>query len=103
MRILFDQGCPAPLRKHNSKHSVVLSKELGWERLKNGELLDRAEQAGFDMLLTTDKSIRYQQNLSGRQIAVFVLDNPDWNVLKLDPRSVVDALDGAVAGDYKVI
>jgi hypothetical protein len=46
------------------------------KRLTNGELLTAAEEAGFDVLLTTDKNIQYQQNLTGRRIAIVVLGNP---------------------------
>ena len=49
---------------------------MGWDRLSKGELLTAAEQAGFDLLLTTDKNIRYQQNLTGRKIALVVLGTP---------------------------
>jgi hypothetical protein len=103
MKILFDQGTPAPLRALLSRHMVVLSKELGWSQLSNGALLSQAEQAGFDVLLTTDKSIKFQQNLSGRKIAVLVLDNPDWNYLRIHPAAAVDAIERALGSKYAVI
>lgn len=49
--------------------------QIGWRELKNGELLQQAEDAGYELLLTSDKNIRYQQNLSGRRIAIVVLGN----------------------------
>jgi hypothetical protein len=67
MRILFDHGTPAPLRRHLANHSVTLAKEMGWSRLVNGELLKRAENEGFDLLLTTGRNLGYQQNLTGRK------------------------------------
>jgi len=58
MRILFDHGTPAPLAAFLKKHSVKKTKDLGWDTLSNGELLNEAEKAGFEILLTTDKNIR---------------------------------------------
>lgn len=71
MRILFDQGTPAPLRDHLPGHSVETAYEKGWSALRNGELLARAE-AEFDLLVTTDRNLRHQQNLAGRKIALLV-------------------------------
>ena len=73
MRILFDKGTPRPLRRRLFGHDVETSVERGWDTLANGVLMDRAEEAGFEVLITTDQSIRYQQNMSNRQIAVVVL------------------------------
>lgn len=73
MRILFDQGTPEPFRKYLAKHAVRTAYEEGWSRLRNGDLLTAAEAAGFEVFVTTDKNIRYQQNLEGRQIAIVVL------------------------------
>ena len=60
MRILFEHGTPYPLRGTLTGHSITRTQDLGWDRLSNGELLTAAEQAGFALLLTTDKNIRYQ-------------------------------------------
>lgn len=73
MNILFDQGTPVPLRLQLVGHSVTTVYEQGWSTLSNGALLQRAEQAGYDLLITTDQNLRYQQNLTGRQIAILVL------------------------------
>ena len=77
MRILFDQGTPAPLRHHLSGHSVSTAYEMGWSSLSNGDLLNAAE-ARFDLLVTTDHNLRYQQNLSGRTLAILVLPTTNW-------------------------
>ena len=66
MRVLFDQATPVPIREFLVDHAVSTAAQQHWDRLKNGELLTAAEQAGFDVLLTTDKNMRYQQNLAGR-------------------------------------
>ena len=73
MRILFDQGVPRELAASLRTHEVAEARELGWEPISNGASLKVAEGAGFDLLLTTDKNVRYQQNLSGRKIALVVL------------------------------
>jgi hypothetical protein len=83
MRILFDHGTPSGIAGALSGHDVSEAIERGWDRLSNGELLKVAEAAGFDILLTTDKRIRYQQNLTGRKIAVVVLGNSTWRVVRL--------------------
>jgi len=58
MLVLFDHSTPAPLRDALKAHTVVEAIERGWERLENGALLDAAEAAGFEMLVTADKNIR---------------------------------------------
>ena len=73
MKILFDQGTPVPLRNHFSGHEIDTAYELGWSDLKNGELLDRAEMEGYDLMVTTDQNLQYQQHLSSRSIAIVVL------------------------------
>jgi hypothetical protein len=64
MRVLFDHGTPAPLRQHLTGHSASKARDEGWNELSNGDLLNAAETASFEVLVTTDKNIRYQQNLS---------------------------------------
>ena len=73
MKVLFDQGVPVPLRKHLPEHEVSTAFELGWNELSNGELIEAAENATFDVLITTDQNLRYQQNLNNRTIAIVVL------------------------------
>jgi predicted GNAT superfamily acetyltransferase len=69
MLILFDHGVPAPLVPYLIDHTVVKARDRGWDRLSNGDLLAEAERAGFDVFLTADKNIQYQQNLADRKIA----------------------------------
>ena len=78
MKILFDHGTPAPLRNHLREHSVDRSAEKGWELLENGELIRKAEEEGYKVIVTTDQSIRYQQNLAGRRLAIVVLLSTAW-------------------------
>jgi len=73
MRILFDQGSPAPLIAFLEGHTVAQARDLGWDKLVNGELLKAAEEAGFEVLLTTDKNVAAQQNLTKHTIAIVAL------------------------------
>lgn len=100
MRILFDHGTPAPLIPFLQGHTVTKAKDAGWDRISNGALLAAAEAAGFDLLLTTDKGMRYQQKLTGRKIAIVVLGNSTWPVARLYVDRVVLAVNGAVTGSY---
>jgi len=75
MLILFDHGTPRSVARCLHGHTVVEAIARGWDRLANGALLKAAEEAGFDLLLSTDKNIRYQQNLTGRRIAIVILGN----------------------------
>jgi hypothetical protein len=100
MLILFDNGVPAPLRYSLKSHTVVEAIERGWASLVNGELLEVAEAEGFEVLLTTDNNIRYQQNLTTRQIAFVVLGNSQWLVVRRYVERVVIAVDAATPGSY---
>ena len=100
MLILFDHGTPAPLISFLKEHIVKKTKDLEWDTLTNGELLQAAEDAGFEILLTTDKNIRYQQNLTTRKIALVVLGNPRWPVVRRYVERVVEAVNAASPGSY---
>ncbi len=100
MRILFDQGTPVPLRSHLSSHEVATAYELHWSTLTNGDLLLQAEAAGFDLLVTTDQNLRYQQNLAARRIAVVVLSSTSWPRIQKAIANVVDAITRARPGVY---
>ena len=73
MKVLFDQGTPVPLRRYLADHNVATAAELEWSQLTNGELLAAATEAGFEVFVTTDQNLRYQQNLKNRTIAIVVL------------------------------
>ena len=103
MRIHFDHGTPAPLESFLKDHEVRTAKAEGWDTLGNGELLTAAEAADFELLITTDKNIRYQQNLAERKIAVLVLGNPQWPILRLHVEDVVAAVSAATPGSYQEV
>jgi hypothetical protein len=100
MLILFDQGTPVPIRPYLGAHTVRTAFQQGWDQLRNGELLAAAEQAGFDLFLTTHKNMRYQQNLAGRKIAVLVLGRQQWPQLRPHIQRVVEAVNATKPGSY---
>jgi hypothetical protein len=100
MLILFDQATPVPLRHFLKGHIVRTAAQQGWDRLRNGDLLDAAEKAAFEMLLATDKNLRDQQNLTGRKIAVLVLGQQQWNLLLPHVQLAVNAVNAATPGSY---
>ena len=102
MRILFDQGTPAPLRHALPGHVVTTVAEVGWDRLRNGELL-RAAEGVHDLLLTTDQSIRHQQNVTGRSIAIVVLLTTDWRIIRSNTAAVVTVIDAIQPGQYREV
>jgi len=100
MLVLFDHSTPAPLTAYLIGHTVTEARDRGWDRLSNGDLLAIAEQAGFDVFLTADKNIQYQQNLSGRRLAVVVLSTPRWPVVRLHVERIAAAVNAATPGSY---
>ena len=103
MKLLFDQGTPVPLRKHLLNHMVETAYERGWSNLKNGDLLSQAEAEGFDVLITTDQNLRYQQNLSGRRISVVVLMTTNWPRIRNHADLVAQAIDNLRSGSYEEV
>ena len=101
MLILFDNGTPRSLAKYLAdNHTVEEARARGWDTLGNGELLNAAENAGFQILLTTDKNLQYQQNLSGRKIALVVLGQGRWRAINLHIARVISAVNAATPGSY---
>jgi len=97
MRILVDQGTPVPLRDQLPGHVVVSAYEAGWATLSNGELLTAAE-AQFDLLITTDKNLRYQQTAAGRRIANLVLPTTSWPRIRAHAHLIVEAVNEMESG-----
>jgi hypothetical protein len=100
VQVLFDQGTPAPLRQFLPGHQVSTAYERGWSTLKNGELLQAAELAGFSVLVTTDTNLKYQQNLASRRISVVVLSTTSWPRIKAQVEPVIVAVNSAAPGSY---
>ena len=79
MRILFDHNAPRQLRRHLVDHDVDVAEERGWATLVNGELLDRAEEAGYEVVITADRNMPYQQNIGPPKLrALIVLGANRW-------------------------
>ncbi|MCX6585942.1 MAG: hypothetical protein NTX13_05100 [Acidobacteria bacterium] len=100
MRVLLDHSVPAPLGHHLPGHEVVEAVTIGWERLGNGDLLAAAESEGFAVLVTADKNLRYQQNLSGRRIAVVILGQGQWPAIRRYVGRIHDAVSRSVPGSF---
>jgi hypothetical protein len=98
MRILFDQGTPVPLRRGLTGHTVSTAYEMGWTELDNGALL-RAAEVDFDALITTDKNLRFQQNLTGRRLAILVLPTTSWPRIRTHEAQVAAAVDALRPGE----
>jgi hypothetical protein len=100
MRIVFDQGTPAPLRRALAGHTVATAFELGWSDLANGDLLRQAE-AQFELLITTDQNLHYQQSLAGRRIAILVLPTTSWPEISQHEAEVLTAVNTIQPGEYR--
>ena len=100
MKLLFDQGVPAPLRKHLPGHTIVTAYEKGWSNLANGDLLAQAEADEFAALITTDQNLRYQQNLTGRSVGIVVLLTTSWPRIKQHIPTIAETIDGLQLGSY---
>ena len=104
MRILFDKNVPVGVRGFLPNYEVHTFVDLGWpDQLENGELLTRAEQAGFDVMVTSDQNIRYQQNLSRRKLALVVLGSNIWPVVRQYGAAIAARVNGASPGGYYFI
>lgn len=100
MLILFDNNVPRGLAQALKGHTVVEARARGWHLFKNGDLLEAAEDAAFDVMVTSDKSIQYQQNLSGRRIALVVLSQGRWRLVRQRLEAIAAAVNAATTGSY---
>lgn len=100
MRILFDQGTPAPLRKFLTGHEITTAFERGWGALQNGDPLRAAEINDFEAIITTDQNLRYQQNLAARRLAIVVLLTTSWPLIRPHADRVAAALNQISANGY---
>ena len=103
MKVLFYQGAPAPLRKALAGQAVVTAHEKDWSQLSNGDLITAAEESRFEVFVTTDKNLRYQQNLTGRRLAIIVLHTTSWPRIQRHLLEVIAAVDQAQTGSYREI
>ena len=102
-RVLFDVNVPRPAARLLTRHAVEFADQRGWRELANGDLLEAAEGEGFDVMLTADTNLCYQQNLTERRIAIVSLSTNAWPVIRDDPASMVEAVDAATSGSYREV
>ena len=100
MKVLFDHGTPAPLRRALIGHEIDTAYECGWSKLQNGELITAAEAGKYELLVTTDKNLRYQQNLTDRNLAIVVLWTTSWPKIQRSLPKVQTAVDSATKGSF---
>ena len=100
MKILFDQGTPVPLRRSLAGHEVHTAYECGWQILENGELLTAAENDGYDLLISTDQNLKYQQNLGQGKIGVLILMSTSWPNIRRHLDAISRGIESARTGSY---
>ena len=101
MKIILDESVPQKLRLLiDGNHSVVTTWFQGWSGLKNGALLNAAEEAGFELFITADQQLSYQQNLTGRRMALLVLSTNNWDMVKANILKIIVAINAATPGSY---
>jgi len=104
MKIILDESVPQKLRLLiDNRHTVVTTWFQGWSGLKNGELLAMIETADFDLFITADQELYYQQNLTNRKIAVLVLSTNNWSVVKDWFAEIASAIDAATPGSFAFV
>jgi hypothetical protein len=103
LHILFDKNVPYQLRSYLVAHNVRTAEEHGWARFANGDLLKAAEDHGFDVMVTADQSLEYQQDLKGRKLALVVLSTNHIGVLEKHPEKLILAVDAATEGSYEFV
>jgi len=103
LRVLFDKNVPYQIRRFLTNHEVRTAAEQGRGRIVNGDLLRISELAGFQVMVTCDQNLKYQQNLKNRELALVVLGTNKLSILKEQPERIVSAVDGAAAGSYQFI
>lgn len=102
-RILLDQNVPAGVRRLLGGYEVSTAYERGWADLTNGRLLDEAENAGFEVFVTCDQNLRYQQNLGSRRLAVVVLDTNRWSLIRAQGGTIEAAVSSAASGTFSAV
>jgi hypothetical protein len=103
VRILLDESVPVQVREALSGHQVATAVELGWRGISNGDLLDRGEAEGFQLLIVADKNFQHQQNLQGRRIAILELWTNHRPTLEKHFERIRSAAESAAGGQFVVL
>jgi predicted nuclease of predicted toxin-antitoxin system len=99
MKVLLDACVPRPLRKFLPDHTVQTAQEMGWGQLKNGALIKEAESQ-FGAFVTSDQNLKYQQNITGRKLAILVLPTNDWPMIRLHTDEIAAKVAALKPGDF---
>jgi hypothetical protein len=102
-RVLFDHCTPKSLRRHLPGYEIRTCYEEGWAGFRNGELLAAAEAAQFEVFITADRNLRYQQNLGSRRIAIIELPTNRLALIERLVSAILEALANAAPGGYQVV
>jgi hypothetical protein len=100
MQVLFDQATPVPIRPYLEGHIIRTAFQQGWDKLRNGELLAAAEQAGFDLFLTTDKKHSVSAEPDRTNDYHCLLGQQQWPHVRPHVQRVVDAVNAATPGSF---
>ena len=103
MKVLLDENLDHRLRSHLGSHEVFTASYKGWDGFKNGRLLQAAEDDRFDVLVTGDRTLCYEQSLTGRRLAIVVLSSVEWRLLKNYLPQIVAAIESAVPGSFQAV
>jgi len=104
LRVLFDKNVPVGVRRFLAKHEVRTFVDMKWRpQLENGELLKSAETSGFEVLVTADQNMKYQQNLAGRKLGLVVLGSNIWPIVRNHGGTIAAKVDASKPGDYHFI
>ena len=103
MKVLLDENLDHRLRKHLGSHDVFTASYKGWGGLKNGKLLEAAQGDGFEVLVTGDRTLSYEQNLTGRRLAIVALSSIEWRIIEDYLPQIVAAVDSAAAGSFQEV
>jgi predicted nuclease of predicted toxin-antitoxin system len=100
MKVLLDECVPKGVKHMLIGHETVTVQDLGWAGIRNGNLLAAAESGDFDVLITCDKNLPYQQRLSGRSVSVVQLPTNRLSVLKRISDKILETVNSAVKGSF---
>jgi hypothetical protein len=103
VKVLLDENLDRRFRKNLGSHEVFTASFKGWNGLKNGSLLAAAEEDGFEVLLTGDQTLSYEQNLSGRRLAIIALSSVEWRIIKDHLPKIVTAVNTATPGSFQAV
>ena len=103
MKVLLDENLDHALRNLLGQHDVVTAAFMGWAGLKNGELLRAAEDHGIEVLITGDQTLSYEQNLSGRRLAIVALSAIQLPIIKNHVPQILAAIDQATTGSFQAV